>query len=419
MATFLSDRWVETGTDFSDFEAVINRLEKATVTVPLYNSKMKFCSVDERPDTLRVDGKIPLRIFHKDNVYGVPDISAVDVNTMADAGVPEDILAEILRTKLLIQYEKSVFFTAEYLSRDLGARAGLGGEAFGIPCEARSHYLASRFSTDNGISQATVRREGRVAKIVALGSKTFAHVPQTLLMDLLHEFEGELGKAECERWYVSHQYTMLTVSFPEKARDIAGTYGLKGKFEPPTPGMIFETSDTGDCSVRCSAVWFYGKGMSKTSLARAESYSRRHSLSALKGRTLAEIAFEEASKKVFKTYKELPERLCTLMSVDVVNPKYVLEKMFEHLNVRKLLGQGREQTLLEVMQGEIHPAELYTGYDIAVMFMQLSQVAFEDGLDGKSGMLKSKMEEITYKAPFCPIEKWASIKTPAAYIIPA
>lgn len=401
--SYLNDGWMASGKDIESFEKTLQKIEETTVVFPMAMRTLRFCAVAENVSP--VDGKIPIHVYNKDNVLLMPAKSAINVEAMIDAGVPVDILDEFKLSQLLIQYNSTVFFTARYLSRDLGARAGLGGESFDQPCEARARYLMDRFAKTDGIVNAIVRKDNNVAKIIAMGSRTFSYVPQKILLELLSGFESELGKAECVEWSVSHRLTRLVVAFPQKQEDLRKIYGIKSM---PMPGMLLETSDTGDSSIRCSAVWITS---SRCAFATAESYSRRHSFSTERKdkKTLAEVAVEEAENAVFKTYTKLPERLAALFAVDVIDPLYCIDQIAEGLKLQKHLGLHRGEALVETLKASIHPAEKYTGYDIAMLFLGMSECEFgEDGVSSlDTSVTRSRLEALAYQAVFLPIEKWA------------
>jgi len=389
--TELLDSWVASGTTFEGFEQAVKNIDTSTRAVELNTSLIELLSVSNHTDE-----RTEFKVYNQAQTTGksLPASTGLPTESATGAGMSEGLISELQRrSKLVIRASGKIFLTSKGLSRDLGARAYLAGDAIYDPTEERSAYLMSRYAARPNTTIAIIRNgeTEHVQKIFAMLSSKYCYIPQHSLCGIISGFEAELGKVKCVSWSVSHTLTEIWVEFPEKAEDIAATYGLAGM---PVPGMLLETSDTGDCSISAIATW----KTKRRSYSRANCYSRKHS-----GNFSIEEVNKEIQRNLYTTYTKLPERLCELSLIEVANPQDCIEKVITALKTGAAIGKRRSADLTDAFLSEIDNTAAYTAYDIALMFMDLpSRFDVKD-----DRFLRVEIEKLAYKAPFANFEKFA------------
>ena len=275
--------------------------------------------------------------------------------------MPEQWLQEIVEnSKLIIRFNKSVFFTSAYLSRDLAARAQLSGDGMYDPTDERDKFIMSRYIKAPSTVNLLVRKcDEHFSKIFAMPSRNYCHIRQTILFNMIAELKNQLGEFECDGWYIDHNITKIRLSFPQKAKDISDVYNLPDAL---IPGVVLETSDTGDCSLRVAAVWKKPHGGYST----FGVFEREH-----RGKFDESVAIEAMNDKLIPMYTKLPERLCELLEIDITEPGAAIEAALKMCGAEKSLGKKRYSSLMDALTAEIPKGAKMTGYDLVMLFMDL------------------------------------------------
>lgn len=363
----LLDQWHATGDQYDDFRKRILDITENTYTIPLRTSEMQLMSVITEESS---DERIALRVYTAAQCLTrkSPSVSNLSIEKCREKNMPDEFLEEIQqRAKLMLRLEDGhtrVLFTSNFLCRDLAARAKLAGDAIYEPSEERDAYIMSRYVRKPCEAFAVVRKSNHVStglfhKVFALPSGNYCYIPQTTVLDIVDELETILGKKICEYWEMDHNLTRVWLSFPDKAKDISDVYGLP---DPLIPGVLLETSDTGDCSLRVVATW------KKASGARPMIgvYQREH-----RGKFDCSAALDSIKNDLIPMYTKLPERLCELMTIDLKDPAAAIEKTISMLGVAKQLGRRATESLSESLREELPVGVKMTGYDMAMLFMDL------------------------------------------------
>lgn len=393
----LEDDWFESGSDLDEFKALISEVDRRTFVFPVnMNSIDLLTPIEINENTVR----FATPLLNKS--AGGYDVLCFNTEKAIKTGTPPRLIEEMKRkTKLMLKYNEAFYFASVGLTRDLGARAGLAGDGLYESTLERNTYFASRYKRTGCDATAVIRQDNYTSKVFGLASPQYAHVKQKILYEFLQQIEPELGPAECVRWRVDHNLTWLLVRFPEKAADIAATYGFSG-IELPTPGLLLETSDTGCCSLTVSSVWYMPRGKD---FVKAESHSRKHY-----GQVSPADFKSDVSSKVWATYTLLPERLCDLALISVSTPRDLIEKIFEHKIGRQTLydivGKRDAKGIIEAVCVEFNPTTSYTAYDIVMSLMLLPERIFDPGKNRQDELRKA-----VYRIPFLPIEKMMAKKT--------
>lgn len=419
----LLDSWATSGTTLEGFAETVRELDACTHAKRMRLEDLRLFSVfdaDER--------RVLFHCYDREQWQSKcpPKASQLNLETSsAFSGNPELVKELTERSKLLITSGRTSYLTSAHLARDLGDCARVGGDSIYDPTEERDMYFMSRFcanaqairsksmtkylaSKQDGV--AVYRVSGPIAKIFAMAGGAYAYLPQSSLLDVIGYFESELGEVDCKQWYVDHFFTQIWVEFPEKAEDIAKTYKL-----PDTiiPGLLFETSDTRDCSYTCTATYRIG---TRKCYILGDSYSRKHI-----GLVSPEQITEAIKKKVYATYTRLPERLCELMTLDIENPSSVitgvLNKAGLSANAPKGVGKISAKNVLKELCDPINPAEKYTGYDIAMLILSLPEMI--DTTDESKKYLVDILRGISGAAVFMDFKEYDTASPATISLLPA
>ena len=392
---FLSDSWCIRGTDLEEFRNAVCDLDLRTSAYSVSLDSVELLTPHKSDgDFIR---------FVSSNPEGGGKI--FDIKKALSGGTPLELIEEMKRVNLMLAIESAgnqqVYFASAGLYRDLGARAGLVGDGLRDSTRERNAFLAARYKKVKGYATAVIREDDGIGKVFALASTQYAHVKQRILYAFIKRMEKELGEAEVIRWHIDHNLTWIMVRFPEKAADIAATYGHTGiKF--PMPGMLLETSDTGFCSLTVSSIW---EMPSRSSYVKAETYSRKHY-----GSVDAESFQTEVTKNVWSTYTLLPERLCELALINVDDPKELVQKIFQTKigknTLFDIVGKRDAKGIIEALCVEFNPAISYTAYDVAMTLMTLPERLVDPTRNRNNDITKT-----VYRVPFMDFEKMMAKKT--------
>lgn len=396
----LLDTWKITGTDYKEFAAIVEDITQNTIIRQLKTDSLGLYSVIPERCTPK---KIALHAYTAQRAleHLEPARSALNLETCEKKMMPEEFLKEILQSSrlLLTVGKNTTYFTSHYLCRDLAARADLGGDAIYTPTEERDAYIMSRYAQKPMDVHMVIRKgfsENNIPlyKVFALPSYTYQYIRQTFLLDIHKNLQELFGASECEFWAIDHNLTKIWLSFPEKADDISKVYKL-----PDTliPGVLMETSDTGDCALRVVAAW---KKKSSNSRPLIGIFEREH-----RGKFSESEALKKVDDELAAVYAKLPERLCELLTIDLPEPDAAIEKAFSMLGTVKAIGKKRTKILLESLIGELPPDAKMTGYDLSMLFMDLPTRFIGDERS------KEFFEKAAGRLPFLDFEKIAAATT--------
>lgn len=365
----LMDSWSASGTDYNEFSKTLTDLAQSTYIANLNTAEVtlmhyKGRSPDE-PEKMVFTIHSAAQMAEKKARTSRMNIDGLKAHGVTDAfiGEFEDKAKLMMRMAGSGMQRQDFYFTSSHLSRDLAARASLAGDAVYEPTDFRDNYIMYRYATYPVDAAAVIRKNTKetsvVHKVFALPSSTYCPIDQRAILSMVKSLVDELGKFECRKWYIDHFITQLWLTFPEKAEDISKTYDLPDVF---IPGVLLETSDTGDCSLRAIAFWEH----KRTGHARIGMFEREH-----RGNIEVNEVVDRMRDRLMVRYMELPHRLCELLAIDISDPTAAVEKIFKMLHATKLLGKKRALNLQERIIEEISATTSMTGYEMAMLFMDL------------------------------------------------
>ncbi|NLT15961.1 MAG: hypothetical protein GXY05_16680 [Clostridiales bacterium] len=380
--SMLLDSWEKVGSNYDDFARIIADIDASTRVFPADTSGLTLYAVTGTDES-------GFKMLEYDAAQTVsrnlPKPFHLNESTIIDKGATEDFLGEIKRSRLIIKIGEAIFYTSRSLSRDLGARASVSGSGLNSPSPERNAFFMHRYVADPCKANIVMRKnkEGTLRKIFAMPSAGYRHIPQVTLLELAEYFGEEMGGIDTQLYNVNHFISQIWIDFPKQAEDVSRVYKLP---DVMIPGVLLETSDTGDCALKVIPTW---RRSSKHTYVRANEYKREH-----KGSFVLEDVKNKIKESIFSIYTKLPARLCELLSIDVPNPGEMLESIFDSIGMEALLKKTRADSLLTQLKEEIDTTANYTAYDLVMRLMDLPALFESDK------WLREQVEAAAYKAPF-------------------
>ena len=404
---FILDDFCITGNTVADFDNTIAEIATRTSFVACNSEELAVLSLFEhphaKPNTLYFRVLKPMECPSITGTLSNKGV-AVECNKILKYGNFQPLIDEILNETGVIFHDsaRSLYVSKKVLTTKLQP-FGIGGDFLGEKSFERDLMIAKSFSKK--LDRTLVIREfNGVHKIFSILGPKYIPLPQKILTDIYRQLPtSSLGKAECHSWEITHFHSGIKIEFPEKAEELQVLYGLPKKF---IPGIILETSDTGDCSIRIRSTWRYG---ASTTLHSA--VEKKHS-----GTISVPKVLEEVDDKIFAEYTKLPEALCDLMSQDVTDPAWdlsvrhdriqnrskiesVVKNAFKKLKIVEAIGKKAEATLYKQLVAEFDPSIAYTAYDIATAIMTLPE-----RVEGAHQLTMDKLSAAVGRAPYIKYE---------------
>lgn len=394
MCSFLSDLWEINGNDFDSFREELQKFEKRTCLDIVNMADVYFLSVSDLGTGFTA---VPL---HSDSIWKKTKRSLslkqfeIDKSVYCEKGYDELAVNEAFSNGLFMAVSekklgpakvKNMISDASYVPvsdkamSTISNRISHSGYGFFSERLIRDLSIVKKF--DKPVPVSVISRidpDSGLKKVFAVMSKKYTAIPQTVIIDVLDqvvkEAEDDMGKAECAGWTISHSLTRIYIEFPEAAEDISNVYKLPDQM---IPGLMLETSDIGDCSLRVKG---YFKFPSAGTVSYMENeYSRIHS-----GEINIEELLKAAKHEIFPRYTQYPEHLAKLMMHDVVDASMapmlrtkkmasLYRKISKDIGLVKAIGKAREKNLLDQLIMSINPEIIYTAYDVAMTFLTLAK----------------------------------------------
>lgn len=374
----IRDKWRESGNKYERFEELLKILDIRTRIQAVNTADLGLYSVVKHDDKTTT-----MAVYDRDSNDKNPKYVRLQHAKVYAKGGTEELMDELDQsTKLMITDGSQYLFTSASLSRDLAAAASLGGDGMYEPTPERSAFIVSRYQRHPTNVKIIIRQFGNISKVFAMRTEKYAYIPQTSLCEVISQFPEDLGKWEVEHWEVDHFWTRIWITFPDVAEDMDKIYHL-----PDTliPGILIETSDTGDCSFTATEFW-----TCRTAKSYGHRYLRKHS-----GVVKIDDVIANMSKNVFSKYTQLPERMSELLEIDIPDPAGIISEILNSANAKDYFGKRELKKLEEALKLEIVAGIPYTAYDIAMLFLTLP----ERYVSTKT-VVKHNLEEFSFKVPF-------------------
>lgn len=382
----INDAYSVVGNDVAEFKRNVKEMNDITKVskIPLTKQYtfMSVLAVEE--DVIKVvilnDEFIALfnsgAFFTMNTSEGMLNYKFNFIRAMKKDYFPEKFFEERIKVDdLLILTEKNaVTLISDEAYRTMLVRFNLSCDGMLTKTLARNVMIAERlYHYEDVVSTVVTRRnEKGYEKVMAVLSEKYTHIPQTILSEVITELEKS-EKLKCMDFSVDNRISYINLRFSEKEKEVRDVY----KIEDAIPGIYLATSDTGDCSITAKA--FFNFGGSKVYVG---DVTRRH-----EGNIDKDVLLNDIKKSLFPMYTIIPDKLIALMGVEIADPKKAIKKALKHIHLVKLIGKKNEMLISEQLLDEVSPAVKYTGYDIAIMVLQIAK-----RIQNISGDAKRKLE---------------------------
>ena len=357
----LKNNWREVGYDLYGFRNALKGTDKRT-----YFDKIKSQTMSLLTFTHEDEGKLYFSTWDEDKKS--PIIRSVERETL-ETNAGEELVKELINCKNVLIVSGKAYFVGEGFIGTLASRLGLKGSPIQEPTLKRDEYIMEQIHNHPFKGTLMYRVEGDIKKAFAIHSNTYGPCKQEILADIVEQFDDELGEPVIKRWEIDQFLTRIEIEFPEKAKEVASIYGLPLNM---VPGVVLQTSDTGGSSVNAIATW----SIDGRRPIYDHEYARRH-----RGSVDPKVIHKCIEEEIFSNYTKLPERLCELMGIDIVNPATTYKQVLKALEIPKILGKTLWESLAEQVENSINPLAKYTAYDIAVDIMSYPERATFTGLN--------------------------------------
>lgn len=414
----LTDSWVASGTEIADLRQVMNEISDCTKGIDVAVDDIQFVTTTKHPDLenalaciftgdknllseiapqKRARPKCRGRILRKEELDSEDFMSLLD-ETLNQTGL-------FLRDAA---HGKWYFVSMNVLSKL--SFYGCGGSFMTKPArelntkstvDRNNFAMAALMNSGVDKLKFIVRSCNGFSKVFALTSRKYAVIPQDVLLDIYDQIEKEnlLGKTQCKSWKVDHFFTQIAITFPEKGEELRKLYNIPDR--RLVPGLVLETSDTGECSVIIRTGWFIG-----SSYILESEVSRKHI-----GKVDTKKIIESVNN-VFDRYTRLPERLCELMLINITptnadvstpagqiaNRKAIddaVDMIFRDLSISTAITKKSDEELRPLVKAQFSDSVSYSAYDVVVQLFSLGEK-----LPGLSQMQKKMLEKMIGKMPY-------------------
>lgn len=387
---FLNDNWNKTGKDIDEFRDEIRKLSEQTKIEEVNMDDFNFLNITDTGTELVAFPLSTRNLWRKTKtsfaLKKMPinrcAISAYYDNATTEEALQNGLLVCFTDKKLSPAKINEKIHNGAYMpisEKAIGTIANRirhGGSSFSEPGLIRDLTIASKFSKP--LSVYAVQRvdpETEKSKIFAVMSDKYTVIPQESVLDIINKVTTEalkdLGKTECNSWLIDHSVTRIYLDFPDCGSDFAEEYKLPDEM---IPGIMIETSDIGDSSLRLKGYFRLGGN-----LTYAENeFTQIHS-----GELKMSEVIDVVAEKIFPEYRIYPEKLAKLMMIDITDPSmskaaktkkmtYLYRDVSRKIGLVKAIGKKREKSLIDQLITGINPEIDYTAYDIAQTFLTLS-----------------------------------------------
>ena len=405
---FLLDNWQKTGNDIEDFKDIIKQIAEQTNFVKINSKELTVLSYHGKTE----DGKLefvefnPIRVHNDNGAIAPHQFLRIAPRAILSKGDFENLINEVTNDVGLLFYNgiKCMFVSKKVLTTKL-LPFGINGDFLSEKSYARDLLIAKLFGSKALFRTLVTREENGITKVFSILGERYKSLSQDILVTIYEALtKGDLmGSPACNHWEITHFMSNIRIEFPDKADEFQTLYGLPDKL---VPGIILETSDTGDCSIRVKGFWRV-----KNSISLHSEVSKKHI-----GRLDIDNLLEEVNNSIFSEYTMFPEALCDLMSKNVSDPSWdlstasgrsknnkkietILKHAFKHLKVVEAIGKQAEMALYEQLLYEFDDSIAYTAYDFAVAIMSLPERVI-----GLHPLTQEKLAKAVSKAPYIKYE---------------
>lgn len=304
---YLSDTWERTGTNVDEFFKILKALDDVTVFDKVFIKDVVLCSPYRYEDDFVV-----FKCFTKpeacgkrftQNNFSVADLDVLYSELVAQRGC---LLWQGGASKARLCREKGL--------REFANALGLSGPAIDKQSPCRDAYLAELIAKTQERRQITLvcRSEGdgenpSFEKVMSVRSEKYTPVNLSELETVFNSIlDADMGEVVCKRWYVNHDVATIDIEFPAATKEFKELCGLDENIEA---GVRLTTSGTGYSCFSAKETWRISSTVSEHNIVKNKHI----------GKWDTEEFVEDVKENIFDEYAKLPERLCELFDVVIID----------------------------------------------------------------------------------------------------
>ena len=366
----------KTGSNRKDFEKYLRDIAKSTYILKVSTSEISlFTVLEERDDKFVV-------FNHAENENIFIQSKRKNIVLQKNKILSDAMKKQLAKDKTFALINERLYFISPDAIAGLANAAGVSGSAVAYPSVERDHYIAKWYKDSPKDVTLICRNAGASHCIHSVLSANYKFVEQTCLLDIIEDVEKTLGKANVVKYIINHRVSGIYMTFPDKQEEFKTLYNLPDDI---VPGLYLGTSETGDSSLTA-------RGFIQLHGVRSVfgEYSHKH-----QGNINAEEFMKKTSENVFADYCKIPEALCDLMVIDIVDVQDTYKKILSYIDTVKAVGKKAEIKIFELLCSEINPELKYTAYDLIINIMEIS-----NRIDISDKVAAANFEKATAKAPF-------------------
>ena len=307
--SYLSDDWEKTGTNLEEFFKILKALDEVTSFEKTFIRDIILCSPARSDET-----GVVLKV-HETEPHGKRLARTKFTNIGLDK-----LFGEFVKDRSCILWQggtSPIRLCREKGLRELMNSLGLSGSAIDKQSPCRDNYLAELISVAPEKRQVTLisRTEGtdvdKFEKVFSIRTEKYNSVPLAAMEDVYTAIcDADMGEIKCVGWTVNHDIATVDIEFPSATADFKELCGLKDDIEA---GVRLTTSGTGYSSFMAKETWRIHNTVSEHSTVKQKHI----------GKWDANDFVKNVKENIFDEYCKLPERLCELFDIVLVNDEFV------------------------------------------------------------------------------------------------
>lgn len=318
---YISNSFTKVGKNPEEFFKLLNALDEVTTFDKVFIKDLILCSPYRNED----DG-----IVYK--AYTDPKPSSKRLPVSRFERFPT-IFKELVKEKNCLLWQggnSPVRICRNKGLRELINALGLSGSAIDNQSPKRDDYVNELIKSNPAKRQVTLvcrtesaEEEGipNVEKVLSVRTDKYRPIPLSELKEVYDSIlSSDMGEVVCKGWYVDHDIAYIDVEFPDATKEFKELCGLDEEIEA---GVRLVTSATGYSCFSAIETWRVKSAVSEHATVRAKHV----------GDWSLDNFIEGVRTNIFDRYSELPERLCSLFDVIIVDD--------DLLNARGIKGAER------------------------------------------------------------------------------
>lgn len=384
---FMRDSFLLKGTSFSEFEDLIQEIDKKTSVRIFHSSNISLFSVQKRDDFFLAT-TLPFARENEEEaeylwrtLYG----GAKEMKFLKQP--PDFLLRELKNVGAVIKNPESMFLSKYAIPR-LAYKVGIQGDFAYENNLLRNLAIQYRLSQKERAIQMVIREDEGIKKVFGVLTDKYQYVPFSILLDIIREIKREIPNISCRTWNINAEGAEIQIEFPLKSEEFSKLYG---KARVMIPGIILSTSDIGWRSFSIQETWRKGNF-----LIKGKKFSMCHRK--YNNFSPKEVA-KELKKEIFDKFFVFPKAIAELSEILVCeeDAANLLDYVLHESKLKMALGQKRSIAFIDETMFCTDWSLPITAYTLYLSIIELTEGDYPSST-------KVLVEEAVYKAAY--VKAW-------------